>query len=141
MYKIPDDLDDSLTVYRCSGTQISKIENLPSSLTYFDCCYTQVSKIENLPNSLTCFDCSWAGIKYIDNIPIEQLNFSNDWEFIRQYNILKRIQRRMKLRYKIKNKKARIIQAGCENWLYKPYCNDNTIGIVPRLAMKELELN
>jgi len=47
----------------------------------------------------------------------------------------------MKIRYRIKNEKARIIQAGCENWLYKPYCNDNTIGIVPRLAMKELGLN
>ena len=47
---------------------------------------------------------------------------------------------RLKIIYKIKNEKARIIQAGCENWLYKPYCNDNTIGIVPRLSMKELGL-
>ena len=121
MYKIPDNLDDSLT--------------------YFDCRATQVSKIENLPSSLTEFQCSWHKIKYIDNISIGQLNFSNDHRnFIRQYNIIKRLQRRIKRRTK-REKAAKIIQAGCENWLYKPYCNDNTIGIVPRLAMKELGLN
>ena len=119
MYKIPDNLDDSLTK--------------------FECCYTKVSKIENLPSSLTCFDCLWNNIKYIDNIPIEQLNFSMDSKFIRQYNTIKRLQRRIRRRTK-REKAAKIIQAGCENWLYKPYCNDNTIGIVPRLAMKELGL-
>ena len=30
---------------------------------------------------------------------------------------------------------ARIIQKGCENWLYKPILNDGRPGIVPRLAM------
>ena len=70
------------------------------------------------------------------NYFLEQLSFSRNFKFIKEYNIIKRLQRRMKIRYKIKNEKARIIQAGCESWLYKPYCNDNTIGIVPRLAMK-----
>jgi hypothetical protein len=36
------------------------------------------------------------------------------------------------------NKNAIIIQRGCHNWLYKPKCNDNTIGIVPRLDMRRL---
>ena len=119
MYKIPDNLDDSLTEFNCN--------------------YTDVSKIENLPSSLTSFNCSWNNIKYIDNIPIGQLNFSK-WDFIKQYNTIKRLQRRIRRRTK-REKAAKIIQAGCENWLYKPYCNDNTIGIVPRLAMKELGLN
>ncbi len=32
------------------------------------------------------------------------------------------------------------IHKGCHNWLYKPLCDDNTIGIVPRLSMKELNI-
>ena len=32
---------------------------------------------------------------------------------------------------------AKIIQAGCDNWLYKPKCKDNTVGIIPRLDAKK----
>ena len=36
-----------------------------------------------------------------------------------------------------RNRAARIIQKACENWLYKPMCNDGTIGIVPRLMVEK----
>lgn len=134
-----ENLPSSLSELHCEFSRISKIENLPISLTYLNCYGSDISKIENLPRSLIFLSFNSDKVKYVDDIPIDQLNFQR-WNFIERYNIIKKLQRRMKIRYKIKNEKAKIIQAGCENWLYKPYCNDNTIGIVPRLSMKELNL-
>jgi hypothetical protein len=37
--------------------------------------------------------------------------------------------------------RARIIQRNCANWLYKPSCNDGTIGVVPRLFLRKLNEN
>ena len=34
---------------------------------------------------------------------------------------------------------AKIIHKGCENWIYKPLCNDNTIGINPRVYSYKCE--
>lgn len=39
----------------------------------------------------------------------------------------------------IQSRAARIIQKACENWLWKPVCNDGTPGIQPRLLMKHAE--
>ena len=39
---------------------------------------------------------------------------------------------------------ADIITNGCENWLFKPVCNDNTVGIATRLSfnkIKDLQFN
>jgi hypothetical protein len=43
-----------------------------------------------------------------------------------------------------KNKKeeaARIIQRNCNNWLWKPICNDGKLGINPRLSLKLFKLD
>jgi len=37
-----------------------------------------------------------------------------------------------------KKKAALVITKGCHNWVWKPRCKDGTIGIRPRLDMKEL---
>ena len=39
----------------------------------------------------------------------------------------------LKLIRNIETKDAKVIQEGCENWLWKPTCSDGTIGIHPRL--------
>ena len=41
--------------------------------------------------------------------------------------------------YQIRNKVASIIQKGCENWLWKPICNNGTIGIIPLLEYKKIQ--
>lgn len=45
---------------------------------------------------------------------------------------------RKKLSNLTRNNAATVIQKGCENWLWKPLCKDGTVGIVPRLALKQL---
>ncbi len=41
----------------------------------------------------------------------------------------------------IEDEAARTIQRGCHNWLWKPKCNDGTLGINVRLSLKELGIN
>jgi hypothetical protein len=48
-----------------------------------------------------------------------------------------RIQRAF--RYKRQKCAATIIQNGCHNWLWKPKCDDGTVGIQCRMMVKELE--
>lgn len=76
-------------------------------------------------------------IEYIDFVHVSKLNF--DWwdsnKLHIQYWGIQRLQRRIRRRHK-RNKAARIIQAGCENWLYKPICRDNTMGIVLKIGLK-----
>lgn len=38
-----------------------------------------------------------------------------------------------------RNRAAKIIQNSCYNWLAKPLCKDGTIGIIPRLMMRQNE--
>lgn len=41
---------------------------------------------------------------------------------------------------KKKEASAKIIQKNCHNWLWKPVCDDGTVGINPRLSLKQLNL-
>jgi len=43
-------------------------------------------------------------------------------------------------RYIKRIKAAKIIKNGLHNWLYKPVCNDNTVGILPRLLGKHFNM-
>jgi ankyrin repeat protein len=45
----------------------------------------------------------------------------------------------IKGRIKLINNSATIIQRGCHNWLWKPKCDDGTVGIQCRMMVKELE--
>jgi hypothetical protein len=73
-------------------------------------------------------------IKFIDNVEKERISFT-----LKGYQSVRRIQKRMKRRYK--KAKAIIIQRGCHNWIWKPLCNDGTVGIRPRLDTEALGLN
>jgi len=44
--------------------------------------------------------------------------------------LLKKLQRRIRLRYKRKNAAARVIQQGCYNWLYSAKCKDGKLGLM-----------
>jgi ankyrin repeat protein len=45
----------------------------------------------------------------------------------------------IKDRIKLINNSATIIQNGCHNWLWKPKCDDGTVGIQCRLMVKDIE--
>ena len=148
-------LPNTLTDFRCNDNIISKIENLPNNLRFFSCYMNSITKIENLPNSISHFYCMLNNIIRIENLPHGLEDFccaANPIEFVDNvdiswfdkrggfkilwYNRIKHLQRRMKIRYKLKrNNAAKIIQNGCHNWLYSPKCRDGTIGIIPRLDL------
>ena len=45
------------------------------------------------------------------------------------------------IEYEKQNNAALIIQKGCHNWLWKPKCKDNTIGINVRNSLRELQIH
>ena len=95
----------------------------------------EIPKIDH--NSLQEFYCDNHPIEYVDNIPI---NWFPDSEFnLKFYNTIKRVQRRQRIRFRLKNKAAQIIQDGCHNWIWKPILRDGKYGIRPRLDMEALK--
>ena len=115
----------------------TKIENVPPSVIVFFCQSNQIRTIENLPAGLIQFYYYDNPIKHVDNIPITWWNERGGFK-LHHYNLLKRLQRRIRIRIRIKHNKARIIQNGCHNWLWKTECRDGTMGIVLRLSLRDL---
>lgn len=99
----------------CWNNQIKKIENLPDCLKRFDCENNQIEKIENLPISLIYFHYNGNQIKWVDNVEFNRINFT-----IKGYQSIRRIQLRMKRRFKIKNNSSRIIGRQALHWLHSP---------------------
>lgn len=131
-----ENLPKNLEYFSCINTNIRKIENLPINLLFLDIKETDITKIENLPNYLIDITFSKESIKYIDNIDIKWFKTFN----LKHYNTIKCIQRKIRKRLIIKNKMANIIQQGCENWIWKPTCKDNTIGINCRITKRQFNL-
>ena len=121
--------------FYCANNKIIKIHSLPNSLKHFNCCSNMITKIENLPMSLQRFEYRDNPIKYVDDILFSSINFS-----LKGYQAIKRIQKRMKRRYK-RNDAARTIQKHCHNWLWSPKCKDGSTCINIRLSLKELGIN
>ena len=122
--------------FYCGWNQITKIENIPPSVTRFGCRANQIRKIENLPAGLTEFYYDDNPITHVDDVPITWWNQRGEFK-LKYYNLIKRLQRRIKLRVK-RNKAARVIQNACHNWLWSTKCRDGTTGIVLRLSLREL---
>jgi hypothetical protein len=59
---------------------------------------------------------------------------------VQDYTSIKKCSRTIKNWYKTHKEAATIITQGCHNWIWKPFCNDGTIGIRPRLDTKYLGL-
>lgn len=159
IYRI-DKLYEGLENLICSFNRINKIENLPNTLKTLDISYNRICEIDKLPEGLLMLDCrmnhikhmknipktliylycDWRVITKIDNVDKSRLNFDYDYtKFMKQYNIIRKLQRRIKINYKKKNKSARIIQKGCEDWLWKPVCNDGNMGINVRIGFRKCE--
>ena len=130
-----ENLPETLHVFDCIHNKISKIENLSNTLQTFYCWDNQITKIENLPSTLQNFYCAGNPIEFVDNVQFNSINFT-----LKGYQAIKRIQKRMKRRYRKKFEAANIIQRGCHNWLWKPICNDGTLGINCRISIKELNM-
>ena len=133
-----ENLNKNLEKLIIIDTDISKIENLNIHLQKLYIQATKITKLENLPY-LNLLIFLKDEIKFVDNVSVNDINFE---KFnIQRYNIIRKLQRRMKIRYRIKTEKIKIIQKCCENWLFKPICDDGTIGISLRIGLrKELQL-
>ena len=101
--KVIQNLPKSLKVFDCSSNQIKVIENLPINLETFYVNFNQITKIENLPLGLKTLFFDENKIIYVDNVEYKRINFT-----LHGYQAIRRIQRRIKLRFK-RNKAARII--------------------------------
>jgi Leucine-rich repeat (LRR) protein len=149
---ILENLPSTLVLLYCASNNIKKIQNLPSSLNFLDLTDNKISKLENLPinlqklyiskNKITVIENLPSGLVYleydttiiskVDGIHIKCLNFT-----LKGYRSIKRLQLRMKVRYRRKQCII-VIQRACHNWIWKPRCNDGTIGIRLRLDTRYL---
>ena len=129
-----ENLPTSLEVFCCGHNQITKIENLPTSLRKFWCGDNQITKIENLPNSLQEFDCSGNIVTMVDNLELSR--FNKGVFDLGMYQSIKRLQRRIRLRYKRKIASAKVIQQGCCNCLYSAKYRDGSNGLGGREGYK-----
>ena len=69
-------------------------------------------------------------IHFVDNVEINKINFNLDG-----YQAIRRIQLRMKRRFKNKLNACKIIQEDCHDWIWKPMCNDGTRSIDYRFTL------
>ena len=117
----------------------SKLENLPNPLHELSCSWNWITKLENLPNGLEYIFYDIGKITMVDNLSIDWFREGNRKGFsLDFYNTIKRLQRRHRIRYRLKNKAARIIQNGCHDWVWKPILKDGKNGIYVRLSLKAL---
>ena len=113
-----ENLPNSLQKLNCGGNSITKLENLPNSLQELYCYNNSITKLENLPNCLQDIWYDKNKITMVDNISIDWFHEGKRNGFsLKFYNTIKRLQRRHRIRFRLKNKAARIIQNGCHNWL------------------------
>jgi hypothetical protein len=132
MISVLENLPYSLFILDIRDTVISKIQNLPNTLHSLDMVGTRIQVIENLPMTLRWIDYDEDFNGSVDNIPASSINFK-----IHGYNGIKRIQKRVK---KLYNEQRIIISYTLHDWIWKPLCNDGTIGLRPRLDTEFLGL-
>jgi hypothetical protein len=82
-------------------------------LKELNCDYNYITKIESLPLGLTYFNVSYNPIEYVDDVKYSDIKFT-----LRGYQAIRRIQKRMKRRYKIKNRASQLIGRVALNWLH-----------------------
>ncbi len=119
-----ENLPDSLSHFNCSYNNITKIENLPDTLYYLDCMNINITKIENLPKYLKYFRYIYRPITHVDNLLINHYLFNNEFN-LEIYNLIKKLQRRIRRRHIKKSNAITLIQKHCHNWLWKPVNTKN----------------
>jgi hypothetical protein len=70
--------------------------------------------LENLPESLCELDYSKNPIQFVDDVEYNRIEFS-----LKGYQTIRRIQKRMKRCFKMKNEASRLIGKHVLHWLYK----------------------
>ena len=132
--KVIENLPENLQILDCSYNQIKVIENLPENLKELYCYNNQITIIENLPLGLIDF---YGGdpILYVDNVKYTDINFT-----LSGYQAIRRIQKRMKRRYKIKNEASRIIGRQVLHWLWSPPKGPMVIRMIANLQAEGLLL-
>jgi Leucine-rich repeat (LRR) protein len=109
-----ENLPESLKVLKCRYNRITKLENLPNTLQELNCSGNQITKLENLPESLCELDYSKNPIQFVDDVEYNRIEFS-----LKGYQAIRRIQKRMKRRFKMKNEASRLIGKRVLHLLYK----------------------
>ena len=67
--------------------------------------------------------------------------FSDGNEFLKFYQRVRKFQFRQRFRFQKKTKSALVIQDGCEDWFWKPICNDGEHGIEVLVGLQECGLH
>jgi hypothetical protein len=79
-------------------------------------------------------------IQYVDNLLFtDYKSLFGDFR-VKDYTDIKKCTRVITNWYKTHKEAATIVTRGCHNWIWKPFCNDGTIGIRPRLDTRYLGL-
>jgi hypothetical protein len=78
-----------------------------------------------LPLGLQAFYCRWNPITHVDDVKYSRISFT-----LEGYQAIKRIQRRKR---GYSNSATEILVESLHNWIWRPMCDDETIGIRPRL--------
>ena len=114
-----ENLPSGLKTLKCCYNQITKIENLPYDLKILYCSSNEISKLENLPSGLEKLYCSFNQITKLENLPhglkeiwyygnpIKYVDWFEDSQFnLKFYNSIKHLQKRMKIRFTLRNKSS-----------------------------------
>lgn len=124
------DAPRKLTTVNLSGNAIREMnwDHTPPKLTtvYLDDNGLKHTNWKNVPDSLTTVASRFSAHGF-------------QQEF-KEYKAARRIQRAYLRHYTRRKVAARKIIEGCHAWVWKPICQDGTIGIRPRLDTRELGL-
>lgn len=106
-----------LECFYCCLNQITSLNNVrfPKSLEKLSIVGNKIDKIENLPLGLQKLHYDHHKIKFIDDVRFDRIKFT-----LRGYQAIRRIQKRMKRRYKIKNDASKLIGRQVLHWLWSP---------------------
>jgi hypothetical protein len=91
-----------------------------------------------LPESLKLFIFDDNRIQFVDNLGIDEYKLVFGEFYVKDYTNIKKCTRIVDFWYKTHQEAALVITRNCHNWIWKPLCNDGTIGIRPRLDTLEL---
>jgi Leucine-rich repeat (LRR) protein len=135
IYEIePGCFPDTLEYLDCSNNVLNRIEKgvLPTGLKTLRILNNHgLIRLENIPIGLVELVCN--NIYYVDNLSVHRIKFS-----LKGYQSIRRIQKRMKRRFKRKLEAVLLIQRKCHNWLWAPVCKDGKIGIHLRMDLLDL---
>lgn len=106
-----------LECFYCCVNEITSLNNVrfSKSLEKLSIVGNKIDKIENLPLGLQQLHYDHWKTKFIDDIEFNRIKFT-----LGGYQAIRRIQKRMKRRYKMKNEASKLIGRQVLHWLWSP---------------------